>query len=212
MNRRSFLTRTSTAALAASLTPALSKLSAATATTPAAAGATYPFAVSPLAYDFAALEPHIDAATMKLHHGKHHAAYVTNLNAALKDHPTLQGQTVEQLLRQRETLPAALQPVVRNHGGGHLNHEFFWQIMRPVGTAGAGGQPGEKLAAAIPAVHRRMGAAVAIFLAAFAVSVLSPPLVWTVSAMTGFLFVLGVIRSSVLDWAGGTISAPPPSR
>lgn len=67
-------------------------------------------------------------------------------------------------------------------------------------------------AAAIPAVHRRMGAAVAIFLAAFAVSVLSPPLVWTVSAMTGFLFVLGVIRSSVLDWAGGTISAPPPSR
>ena len=152
MNRRSFLTRSSTAALAASLTPALSKLSAATAPTPpAAAGATYPFAVSALPYDFAALEPHIDAATMKLHHGKHHAAYVTNLNAALKDHPKLHGQTVEQLLRQRETLPATLQPVVRNHGGGHLNHEFFWQIMRPVGTAGAGGQPGEKLAAAITA-------------------------------------------------------------
>lgn len=150
MNRRTFLTRTSTVALAASLTPALSKLSAATAPTPpAAAGATYPFAVSALSYDFAALEPHIDAATMKLHHGKHHAAYVTNLNTALKDHPTLQSLTVEQLLRQRETLPVALQPVVRNHGGGHLNHEFFWQIMRPVGTAGAGAPPTGKLAAAL---------------------------------------------------------------
>jgi len=150
MNRRTFLTRTSTVALAASLTPALSKLTAATAPTPSpAAGATYPFAVSALPYDFAALEPHIDAATMKLHQGKHHAAYVTNLNAALKDHPALQGLTVEQLLRQRETLPAALQPVVRNHGGGHLNHEFFWQIMRPAGTAGAGATPTGKLAAAL---------------------------------------------------------------
>jgi len=151
MNRRAFITHTSTAALAATLVPSLGQLSAATATPAPNVGATYPFAVSPLPYDAAALEPHIDAATMKLHHGKHHAAYVTNLNAALKDHPTLHGLTVEQLLRQVDTLPAAIQTAVRNHGGGHLNHEFFWQIMRPVGTSGAGGKPGEKLAAAITA-------------------------------------------------------------
>lgn len=151
MNRRDFLTRTSTVALAASLAPTLSQLSAATAISAPTAGHTYPFAVSPLPYDFAALEPHLDGATMKLHHGKHHAAYVTNLNAALKDHPTLHGLTIEQLLRQLDSVPAAIQTAVRNHGGGHLNHEFFWQIMRPVGTEGSGGKPGEKLAAAITA-------------------------------------------------------------
>jgi len=149
MNRRTFLAQTSTVAIAASLAPAISQLSAA-APTPAT-GPTYPFAVTPLAYDAAALEPHIDAATMRLHHGKHHAGYVTNLNAALKDHLALHSLTVEQLLRQRETLPAAIQTAVRNHGGGHLNHEFFWQIMRPVGTEGAGGKPGGKLAAALDA-------------------------------------------------------------
>ncbi len=151
MNRRDFLTRTSTVALAASLAPALSQLSAATALSAPTAGRTYPFAVTPLPYDYAALEPHIDAATMKLHHDKHHAAYVANLNAALKDHPTLHGLTIEQLLRQFDSVPVAIQTAVRNHGGGHLNHEFFWQIMRPVGTEGAGGKPGEKLAAAINA-------------------------------------------------------------
>ncbi|MBC7369060.1 MAG: superoxide dismutase, partial [Undibacterium sp.] len=131
MNRRDFITRTSTVALAASLAPALNPLSAATAAAPpSTAGRTYPFAVTPLAYDHAALEPHIDAATMKLHHGKHHAAYVTNLNAALKDHTGLHGLTNEQLLRQFDSIPAAIQPAVRNNGGGHLNHEFFWQIMR----------------------------------------------------------------------------------
>jgi len=149
MNRRTFLAQTSTVALAASLAPSFSQLSAATPTP--AAGPTYPFAVAPLAYDAAALEPHIDAATMRLHHGKHHAAAVTALNAALKDQPALHGLTVEQLLRQRETLPAAIQSAVRNHGGSHVNHGFFWQIMRPVGTEGAGGKPGGKLAAAIDA-------------------------------------------------------------
>ena len=148
MNRREFITHTSTAALAASLVPAFGQISASAVP---ATGPTYPFAVSPLSFDHAALEPHIDAATMRLHHDKHHAAYVTNLNAALKDQPTLHSLTVEQLLRQLATLPPAIQTAVRNHGGGHLNHEFFWQIMRPVGTKGAGGKPGEKLAAAIDA-------------------------------------------------------------
>jgi Fe-Mn family superoxide dismutase len=149
MNRRTFLTRTSTGVLVASLVPTFGQLYAATTTPAPTTGATYPFVVTPLPYDAAALEPHIDAATMKLHHDKHHASYVTNLNAALKDHPSLHGLTVEQLLRQLDTLPAAIQTAVRNHGGGHINHEFFWQIMRPAGTAGAGATPTGKLAAAL---------------------------------------------------------------
>jgi Fe-Mn family superoxide dismutase len=151
MNRRDFITRTSTAALAASLVPAFGQSASPVAQTAPTAGATYPFAVSPLPYDYAALEPHIDAATMKLHHDKHHQAYVTNLNNALKDQPKYQGLTIEALLSQLDSLPAAIQTAVRNNGGGHLNHSFFWQIMRPVGTEGSGGKPSAKLAAAIDA-------------------------------------------------------------
>jgi Fe-Mn family superoxide dismutase len=151
MNRRDFITCTSTAALAASLVPAFGQTSTAATQAALASGPTYPFVVSPLLYDYAALEPHIDAATMKLHHDKHHQAYVTNLNNALKGQPELQTLTVEALLRQLNSLPPAIQTAVRNNGGGHLNHEFFWQIMRPVGTEGSGGQPGAKLAAAIDA-------------------------------------------------------------
>ena len=149
MNRRDFITRTSTVAFAASLAPALSQLSAASDPTVLAPGRTYPFAVSPLPYDYAALEPHIDAATMKLHHDKHHQTYVTNLNNALKDQPTLQAFTIEVLLRQLNSLPPAIQTAVRNSGGGHINHEFFWQIMRPTGTEGAGAPPKGPLADAI---------------------------------------------------------------
>ncbi len=104
-----------------------------------AADQTYPFKVPPLAFDYAALEPHIDVATMKLHHDKHHQAYVDNLNAALKDHPELHAKTVAELLRGLKALPEKIQTAVRNHGGGHANHDFFWNILRPVGTAGAGG-------------------------------------------------------------------------
>ena len=90
-----------------------------------------------LPYDVAALEPHIDAQTMQIHHGKHHAAYVTNLNAALEKHPTLQGKSAEELIASLSSVPEDIRTAVRNNGGGHVNHTMFWQIMGP----GKGGAP-----------------------------------------------------------------------
>jgi Fe-Mn family superoxide dismutase len=101
----------------------------------------------PLPYDFAALEPHIDVQTMQIHHGKHHAAYVNNLNAALEKHPALQGKSVEELVQQIATVPEDIRTAVRNNGGGHLNHTMFWQIMGP----GKGGAPTGAIAEAITA-------------------------------------------------------------
>lgn len=94
--------------------------------------------VQPLAYSFDALEPHIDARTMEIHHGKHHAAYVTNLNKALEGHEILQGKSVEDLIRNLDALPAGIQTAVRNNGGGHYNHTLFWDIMGPGGGAPTG--------------------------------------------------------------------------
>ena len=91
----------------------------------------------PLPYAFDALEPHIDRLTMEIHHGKHHAAYVNNLNAAIDKHPTLQSRSVEDLLRGISSVPEDIRTAVRNNGGGHANHTMFWQIMGP----GAGGPP-----------------------------------------------------------------------
>ena len=90
-----------------------------------------------LPYDVAALEPHIDAQTMQIHHGKHHAAYVNNLNAALDKHPDLQGKSVEDLIKNLSGVPEDIRGAVRNNGGGHVNHTMFWQIMGP----GKGGAP-----------------------------------------------------------------------
>ncbi len=87
----------------------------------------------PLPYPHDALEPHIDAKTMEIHHGKHHQAYVTNLNAALDKHPELQSKSVEDLLRSINTVPEDIRPAVRNNGGGHINHTMFWEIMAPGG-------------------------------------------------------------------------------
>src|SRR5207247_4667210 len=84
-----------------------------------------------------ALEPHIDTKTMEIHHGKHHAAYVTNLNAALEKHPELQSKGAEDLLRSINTVPEEIRTAERNNGGGHVNHTMFWQTMGPK----AGGQP-----------------------------------------------------------------------
>ncbi|MDY7783856.1 superoxide dismutase [Aeromonas caviae] len=97
----------------------------------------------PYAYD--ALEPHIDAKTMEIHHSRHHQTYVTNLNAALADLPELAALPLEALLARIDSLPAQVQGAVRNHGGGHVNHSLFWQVMSPAG----GGEPGGELAAAI---------------------------------------------------------------
>ena len=98
----------------------------------------------PLPYDVNALEPHIDAKTMEIHHGKHHAAYVNNLNAALEKHPELQSKSVEDLLRGINSVPEDIRTAVRNNGGGHVNHTMFWQIMGP-----GGGAPSGKIADAI---------------------------------------------------------------
>ena len=97
----------------------------------------------PYAYD--ALEPHIDSKTMTIHHGKHHQAYVTNLNNAIEGHAGLADESVEDLLRGFEELPSEIKGAVRNHGGGHANHSLFWQCMSPDG----GGDPEGDLAAAI---------------------------------------------------------------
>jgi superoxide dismutase, Fe-Mn family len=99
----------------------------------------------PLPYPHDALEPHIDKQTMEIHHGKHHAAYVNNLNAALEKHPDLQSKSVEDLLRGLSTVPEAIRTAVRNNGGGHANHTMFWQIMGP----NAGGAPTGAIADAI---------------------------------------------------------------
>jgi Fe-Mn family superoxide dismutase len=101
----------------------------------------------PLPYDFAALEPHIDARTMEIHHGKHHATYVSKLNEALGAHGDLQAKRVEELLRNLAALPQNLRGAVNNHGGGHLNHSIFWHNMSPEG----GGEPGGPLGDAISA-------------------------------------------------------------
>ncbi len=95
------------------------------------------FTLPPLGYDYAALEPHIDARTMEIHHTKHHQAYVTNLNAAVEKAPELQDKSLEWLLQNLSSVPEAVRNAVRNNGGGHWNHSFFWQIIGPK----AGGDP-----------------------------------------------------------------------
>jgi Fe-Mn family superoxide dismutase len=103
------------------------------------------YTLPPLPYAFDALEPHIDARTMEIHHDKHHAAYVNNLNNALKDHPELAAKPVNELIADLAAVPEAVRTAVRNNGGGHSNHTFFWEIM----GSGKGGAPVGKLAEAI---------------------------------------------------------------
>src|SRR3954468_2545186 len=103
-----------------------------------------------LPYDFAALEPHIDTQTMQIHHGKHHQAYVNNLNTALEKHPELQKKSAEDLLRNLGSVPEDIRTTVRNNGGGHVNHTMFWKMMAP----NAGGAP----TGAVPqAITRSLG-------------------------------------------------------
>src|SRR6186713_3426605 len=102
-------------------------------------------ALPPLPYAFDALEPHIDKQTMEIHHGKHHAAYVNNLNAALEKHPELQGKSAEDLIKNLSAVPEAIRTAVRNNGGGHVNHTMFWEIMGP----GKGGAPSGRIGDAI---------------------------------------------------------------
>jgi len=105
-----------------------------------------PFSLPPLPYPADSLAPHIDKMTMEIHHGKHHNAYVTNLNKALESAPNLANKTIEELLANScAVVPENIRTAVRNNGGGHINHSMFWTIM----AKGGGGQPGGKLADAI---------------------------------------------------------------
>jgi Fe-Mn family superoxide dismutase len=104
------------------------------------------FTLPPLPYANDALEPHIDAKTMEIHHDKHHAAYVNNLNAALEKHPEFDaGSDIDALMRRLHEVPEDIRGAVRNNGGGHSNHSFFWQVMGPGGS----GQPSGTVAQAI---------------------------------------------------------------
>ncbi len=107
----------------------------------------YPFKLPDLGYAKDALEPHIDAQTMEIHHGKHHGAYVNNLNAALEKHPELHSWSIEDLLTKIAQVPEDIRTAVRNNGGGHHNHTLFWDILTPGGAK----EPTGKLAEAINA-------------------------------------------------------------
>jgi superoxide dismutase, Fe-Mn family len=104
-----------------------------------------PFTLPSLPYGFDALEPHIDAQTMQIHHGKHHQTYVNNLNAAIEKAPELANKSIEELMRGIDSVPESVRTAVRNNGGGHWNHSMFWQIMGP----NAGGEPSGKVGDAI---------------------------------------------------------------
>ena len=103
------------------------------------------YELPPLPYDYSALEPYIDTQTMQLHHDKHHQAYVTAVNNALKDQSQFASLPIEDLIRRLNEVPESIRTVVRNNGGGHVNHSMFWQIMKPNG----GGEPTGALASAI---------------------------------------------------------------
>ena len=103
------------------------------------------FTLPPLPYDFGALEPHIDAKTMEIHHGKHHQTYVNNLNAAIEKAPELASKSLDDLMRNVGKAPESVRTAIRNNGGGHWNHSMFWQLMAP----NAGGEPGGNLGPAI---------------------------------------------------------------
>jgi Fe-Mn family superoxide dismutase len=105
---------------------------------------TGPYTLPDLPYPYEALEPHIDTVTMQIHHDKHHAAYVNNLNTALVEYPDLHGLRIEELLSDLDALPETIRTAVRNNGGGHFNHSLFWQLMSPDAST-----PSTELAAAI---------------------------------------------------------------
>jgi Fe-Mn family superoxide dismutase len=133
--------------VSASLLPRISVLQgqAAPAPTPAPAPAPAgPFKLDPLPYATNALEPHIDARTMEIHHDRHHQAYVTNLNNAVKDYPNIASMPLQDILAKLAEMPESIRTVVRNNAGGHANHTMFWQVMGP-----NGGKPAGNVATAI---------------------------------------------------------------
>ncbi|MBI5385729.1 MAG: superoxide dismutase [Verrucomicrobia bacterium] len=141
ITRRHALKQTAVLVAAAATTPVASPHRTLAADAPTAG----PFTLPPLPYPFDALEPHLDAQTMQIHHDKHHAAYVANLNKALAGHPDLAQKTVEDLVRDLKSVPETIRKAVQNHGGGHANHSLFWQSLKK----NEGGKPVGELARAI---------------------------------------------------------------
>jgi Fe-Mn family superoxide dismutase len=147
-NRRELM-QSSTLALAGLALPA----SLAAGAPPAGSSGTLPapsagpFVLPPLSYAYEALEPAIDAETMRLHHDKHHATYVAKLNEAVAAAPELAGKSVEELLRDLARVPEAVRTAIRNHGGGHANHSLFWTSLRPGGASAPSGRLAESIAA-----------------------------------------------------------------
>jgi superoxide dismutase, Fe-Mn family len=113
---------------------------AGTTATASAAAPAGPFKLPPLGYAYDALEPHIDAQTMQIHHDKHHAAYVANLNKAVADHPETASKPIGEIIAHLGEVPEAIRAAVRNNGGGHLNHSFFWELMTPGGAKAPTGE------------------------------------------------------------------------
>ena len=142
-----------TAFASAALAALPSALAQSNSAAPASVATTGPFTLPPLPYATDALEPFIDARTMEIHHDKHHAAYVTNLNKAVAEFPELGKHSVEALLKELDTVPEQIRTAVRNQGGGHFNHSLFWQTLRKDGGAPAG-----KLAQAIDTRFGSVGA------------------------------------------------------
>ncbi len=103
------------------------------------------FELPDLPYDYNALEPHIDEQTMRIHHDKHHAAYVTKVNAAIAEHSDVESSDIDALIKGLANVPEAIRGAVRNNGGGHANHSMFWQVMSPGGGGAPGGAVGEAI-------------------------------------------------------------------
>lgn len=143
LTRREALKRTTLAVLGTAVT----KRTLAQAPT----APTEPFSLPPLPYAPDALEPHIDARTMEIHHARHHGGYVANLNKAVLATPELKGRSLEDMLQRLDTVPEAVRSTVRNHGGGHYNHTLFWQMMSP-----RGGTPRGELARALENAFGRL--------------------------------------------------------
>jgi Fe-Mn family superoxide dismutase len=154
MTRRQALKTSTLAVMACATASTLRTGAAEPAPTTAAAAPNGPFTVPPLPYPMDALEPHIDARTMQIHHDKHHAAYVTNLNKAVAGFPELGKKSVEDLLKDLNSMPEKIRTAVRNQGGGHYNHSLFWQMMKKDG----GGAPSGGLAKAVEKQFGSFGA------------------------------------------------------
>ncbi len=155
MTRRQVLKTTALASVAFAAASPLRMTNAQTTQGPAAKSSSGgPFTLPPLPYAFDALEPYIDAQTMQIHHDKHHAAYVANLNKAVAQFPELGKKPVEDLLKDLNAVPETVRTAIRNQGGGHYNHSLFWQIMNKNG----GGEPSGELSKAIDKKFGSFGA------------------------------------------------------